>query len=86
MGLRRLRGRLDQVQGTANQTMAMAQDLIADLRDGVGVTISLDEGAAKTLAMMLLKGQGRRPAAQDQDRPERGRLTQGEHGCRAAAI
>ena len=56
MGLRRLRNRLDQLQGEANQTMALAQDLIADLQDGFGVTVELDENAAKTLAMMLLKG------------------------------
>jgi hypothetical protein len=42
MGLRRLRGRLDQMQGEANETMGLAQDLIADLSDGFGVTVSVD--------------------------------------------
>jgi hypothetical protein len=42
MGLRRLRGRLDQVQGKANQTMTLAQDLIADLQDGFSVRISIE--------------------------------------------
>ena len=56
MMFRRLRGRLNQVQGEANQTMAIAQDLLRDLQDGFGVTITLDENAAKTLATMLLKG------------------------------
>lgn len=42
MGLRRLRGRLDQLQGEANQTMGLAQDLIADLQDGFGVRIAFD--------------------------------------------
>lgn len=56
MGLRRLRGRLDQLQGNANETLQMAKDLIDDLKDGVGITIHLNAGAAKTLASMLLKG------------------------------
>ena len=56
MGLRRLRGRLDQLQGNANFTMAMAQDLLADLQDGFGVTVSIDKNAARTILTHLLKG------------------------------
>jgi hypothetical protein len=56
MGLRRLRGRLDQVQGEANETMALAQALLADLADGFGVTVTVDAGAVKTLTDMLLAG------------------------------
>lgn len=42
--------------------MQMAQALIEDFKDGVGVRISFDAHAAKTLAMMLLKGKaGRLP-------------------------
>ena len=61
MGLRRLRGRLDQLQGNANFTMAEAQALIADLQDGFGVTIEIDEGAAKTLMGILLGQAGTLP-------------------------
>ena len=39
MGLRRLRGRLDQLQSEGNHTMDVVQDLVADLRDGVGVKV-----------------------------------------------
>jgi len=56
MGLRRLRGRLDQVQGEANETMALAQALMADLADGFGVTVTVDAGAVKTLTDMFLAG------------------------------
>lgn len=56
MGLRRLRGRLDQIQGEANETMAFAQALLADLADGVGVKIHVDANAVKTLMDMFLAG------------------------------
>ena len=56
MGFRRLRGRLDQLQGEANYTMQVAQDLIADMQDGFGVTIHLDEHAIKAM-FKLLKGE-----------------------------
>ena len=59
MGLRRLRNRLDQLQGEANQTMALAQDLISDLQDGFGVTIEMDENAAQAL-MDVFTGKGRK--------------------------
>jgi hypothetical protein len=49
VGLRRLRARLDQVQGEANHTMGLAQDLIADLQDGFGVRVSLDADAVSKL-------------------------------------
>jgi hypothetical protein len=57
MGLRRLRSRLDSLQGEANETMAMAQDLLADLKDGVGVTVVIDAEAARSIFMSLLKGE-----------------------------
>ena len=56
MGFRRLRNRLDQLQGEANQTMAVIQDLTADLQDGFGITITVDAHAIKTL-FKLLKGE-----------------------------
>jgi len=59
MGLRRLRNRLDQVQGEANETMAMAQDLLADFKDGFGITLELDENAAQAL-MDVFTGKGRK--------------------------
>jgi len=59
MGLRRLRNRLDQVQGEASFTMQMARDLIADLQDGFGVTIEMDENAAQAL-MDVFTGKGRK--------------------------
>jgi hypothetical protein len=56
MGLRRLRGRLDQLQGNANQTMAWAQDLIADVTDGVGITVEVDTVAAAKIFNDILAG------------------------------
>jgi hypothetical protein len=56
MALRRLRARLDQVQGNANHTMGLAQDLIADLQDGFGLTITLDDGAATKLFHAVTSG------------------------------
>lgn len=61
MGFRRLRARLDQLQGNANHTMDLAQDLIADLKDGVGVTISIDEGAVLKLLSILSGKPGELP-------------------------
>jgi hypothetical protein len=61
MGLRRLRGRLDQLQGEANHTMGLAQDLIADLQDGFGVTITVDDDAVKKLMKILLGFPGELP-------------------------
>ena len=58
MGLRRLRGRLDQLQGEANQTMGLAQDLIADLQDGFGVRVSLDADAIKKLFAAFTSKEG----------------------------
>ena len=57
MGLRRLRGRLDQLQGAANLTLQDARDLLADLSDGFGISITVDAGAVKTLVDMFLAGQ-----------------------------
>ena len=57
MGLRRLRGRLDQLQGEANFTMQMAQDLLADLQDGFGVEITMDIPNAQAL-MDIFTGKG----------------------------
>ena len=56
MGLRRLRGRLDQVQGEANDTMALAQALIADLQDGFGVSVEFDSVAASRIFHDLITG------------------------------
>ena len=58
MGLRRLRGRLDQLQGEANQTMGLAQDLIADLQDGFGVRVSLEADAVKKLFAAFTSKEG----------------------------
>lgn len=57
MGLRRLRGRLDQLQGNANDTMQIAQDLLADLKDGVGVRVVPTRGFA-VFATRLLRAFG----------------------------
>ena len=56
MGLRRLRGRLDQVQGAANLTLQDARDLLADLADGFGVTVTIDATAAKILFQAVVSG------------------------------
>ena len=68
MSLRRLRGRLDQLQSNANFTMAQAQELIAigkaladDLADGVGVTVNVDAHAAQTLVSLLMGKPGKLP-------------------------
>ena len=68
MGIRRLRGRLDQLQNNANLTMADAQELIGmakelldDLTDGISVTVHIDEGAAKTLVGILMGKAGKLP-------------------------
>ena len=68
MGFRRLRGRLDQIQGNANFTMAQAQELIAlgkalvdDLQDGFGVTIHVDEGAVRQLLAIAAGKPGKLP-------------------------
>ena len=58
MGLRRLRGRLDQLQGNANHTMGLAQDLIADMQDGFGVRVSLDADAIKKLFAAFTSKEG----------------------------
>ena len=42
MGLRRLRNRLDQLQGSANFTMQEARALLDDVGDGVGVKLVID--------------------------------------------
>ena len=46
MAFRRLRGRLDQMQGEVNFTLGMAQDLLEDAADGLGVTCIPTEGFA----------------------------------------
>lgn len=58
MGLRRLRSRLNQLQGNANDTMALAQDLIADLKDGVGLTIHLEPHALAKLYQAITNEEG----------------------------
>jgi len=61
MGLRRLRGRLDQLQGNANFTLAEAQALIADLQDGFGLKIVVDAGKIRPLLNQLLVGNSEGP-------------------------
>jgi len=61
MGFRRLRGRLNQLQGEANQTMGIIQDAIADFQDGFGVRVKIDRGAAKTLMGILMGKEGELP-------------------------
>ena len=56
MGLRRLRARLDQLQGNANDTMGLAQALIEDLKDGFGLTITLDDEAGAKLLHAVTSG------------------------------
>jgi hypothetical protein len=56
MGFLRLRGRLDQVQGRANETLGMAQDLIADLQDGFGVKVEFDLTKTAELLNHLMVG------------------------------
>ena len=58
MGLRRLRGRLDAVQGQADQTLHMAQDLIGDLQDGFGVVVEVDSSKLMDMFTKLLTGVG----------------------------
>lgn len=60
MGLRRLRGRLDQVQGHANQTMFEARDAIAvgkalaeDVQDGIATKILPLPGFSKFMNRLL---------------------------------
>ena len=53
MGLRRLRGRLDQLQGNANFTMAEAQALIEDVQDGIGIKLKLDKKFLDELETLL---------------------------------
>jgi hypothetical protein len=50
MGLRRLRGRLDQVQGEANLTLDDIRALVEDLHDGFGLSVEVD--AAKLMDML----------------------------------
>lgn len=50
-----------QAMASAQQAYAAAsdgRDLIADLADGFGIRVRLDDHAARTLAGMLLKGHG----------------------------
>ena len=54
---RRLRNRLDHIEGDADHTMAIARDLLADFQDGFGVTVEIDEDATKKLIALLFKGQ-----------------------------
>lgn len=57
MGLRRLRGRLDQLQGDADATMGMAQALLEEFRDGFSVEFELTPEAGVAL-LHLLNGKG----------------------------
>lgn len=58
MGLRRLRARLDQLQGNANNTMGLVQDLVADLQDGFGVALHLEPHALKKLYAAFMNEEG----------------------------
>lgn len=57
MGLRRLRGRLDQLQGKANVTLDMAQALLAELQDGFALELEITPDAATQL-VAILQGRG----------------------------
>ncbi len=57
MGLRRLRGRLDQLQGNANATLGLAQALLAELQDGFDVELEVTPDASSRL-LDILKGKG----------------------------
>lgn len=54
MGLRRLRARLDQVQGNANLTINDARDLVLDLQDGFGVKIRPLKGFSAFMTRLVL--------------------------------
>jgi hypothetical protein len=56
MGLRRLRSRLDSIQGAASLTLQDARDLLADLQDGFGITVHIDADAAKNLMNLFMAG------------------------------
>ena len=58
---RRLRGRLDHMEGDADRTMQLARDLIADLQDGFGVSIEIDAKAAQTIMGLLMGRAGTLP-------------------------
>lgn len=58
MGLRRLRSRLDQLQGNANNTMGLVQDLVADLQDGFGVTLHMEPHALAKLYKAITNEEG----------------------------
>lgn len=60
MGLRRLRGRLNQLQSHANQRMLEAghllqllQDLVADVQDGVGIKVRVEPSAVSRVAQAI---------------------------------
>lgn len=55
---RRLRARLDQVQGEANETMALAQALIADFQDGFGITIHVEPHVLAKLYQAIRNEEG----------------------------
>lgn len=73
MGIRRLRGRLNQIQGEINQTTDSAQavlvkvdkildaftELLESIEEkGLQLDLQLDDGAAVDIAKMLLLGKG----------------------------
>lgn len=57
MGVRRLRNRLDQLQGKANATMGTVQALMEELSDGFAVELEVTPGAAPQL-LEILQGRG----------------------------
>ena len=57
MGLKRLRGRLDQLQGHANGTLAGIDALVEELRDGFTIEVDIAPEAGKAL-IAILSGQG----------------------------
>jgi hypothetical protein len=52
MMLRRLRARLDQMQGRANDVADLARDLILDIQDGFSVEVVIDQDAAKKIVRL----------------------------------
>ncbi len=56
MGFRRLRGRLDQMQGRANSVADLVTDLVLDLKDGFGIKIVRGEKSPVTAIWDFVRG------------------------------
>jgi hypothetical protein len=58
MGLRRLRNRLDQLQGRGNEVADAVQDLVADIQEGVEVKVVVNVALLRTLMTGFWQGKG----------------------------